>query len=269
MNESLGAGGRCETTGKMAITLKSAREIELMRRASRAVAGALKTAGDLIRPGITTAELDRAIADYIVAQGCTVAFKGLYDYPANACISINEQVVHGIPGPRKLVEGDLVSIDVGACWQGYFGDAAKTFPVGRVSEQDARLCEVCEKSLEQAVKTVAAGVALNRVSGAVQDYVEAAGFSIVRKYVGHGIGLKFHEEPQIPNFVEKGGSRGVILARGMTLAIEPMVNAGGCDVKTLGDGWTVVTTDGSKSAHFENTILVTDKGSEVLTKIGN
>jgi methionyl aminopeptidase len=250
----------------MAIILKSAREIEMMRRASQVVAGALKVAQKMIVPGVSTAEIDRAIADYITGKGCAVAFKGLYGYPANACISINEQVVHGIPGPRKLVEGDIVSIDVGAGWQNYFGDAAKTFPVGRISGEDKKLLEVCSGSLDRAIEVAGPGVELSRVSAAVQQHVEAGGFSVVRKYVGHGIGLAFHEEPQIPNFVEKGKTSAIVLKPGMTLAIEPMINAGGYEVVTLADGWTVVTADGSKSAHFEHTVLITADGVEVLTK---
>ncbi len=237
-----------------------------MRHASQVVAGALGTAGSVIKPGITTAEIDGIIADYIIGRDCAVAFKGLYGYPANICISINEEIVHGIPGPRKLVEGDIVSIDVGAGYKNYFGDATITFPVGKISPEDGRLLDVCRESLEAAIKAVKPGAALRRVSAAVQNYVEAAGFSVVRKYVGHGIGLKFHEEPQIPNFVEKGRNGGVILKPGMTLAIEPMVNAGGYETATCADGWTVVTADGSKSAHFEHTILVTDEGAEILTR---
>ena len=250
----------------MAISIKSEREIELMRYASQTVAGALRAAGNAVKPGVTTAEIDRVVADYIVGRDCTVAFKGLYGYPANACISVNEEIVHGIPGPRKLVEGDIVSIDVGAGYKNYFGDSAVTLPVGEISPEDRRLLDACRESLEAGIKAMKPGAALRRVSAAVQKHAEAAGFSVVRKYVGHGIGLKFHEEPQIPNFVETGGGSGVILRPGMTLAVEPMINAGGYDAVTLADGWTVVTADGLKSAHFEHTILVTEEGAEILSK---
>jgi len=251
----------------MAIILKSPREIKLIRRASQVVAGALKRAGEEIRPGVTTADIDRVVAEYIIEQGCTVAFKGLYDYPANTCISVNEQVVHGIPGRRKLEKGDIVSIDVGAGCENYFGDSAVTFAVGEISPQDRRLMDVCRESLGAGIRAVGPGEPLMRVSAAVQKHVEAAGFSVVRKYVGHGIGLQFHEEPQIPNYVESGRGGGVILRPSMALAIEPMVNAGGCDVETLADEWTVVTADGSKSAHFEHTVVVSETGVEVLSQI--
>ncbi len=237
-----------------------------MRRAAQVVAGALETAGKIVKPGITTEELDARIAEYIVERDCSVAFKGLYGFPANSCISVNEEVVHGIPDGRKLVEGDIVSIDVGAGYRNYFGDGARTFPVGEVSDEDARLIDVCRESLRKAFEAMGPGVALNKVSSAVQEHVEAAGFSIVRRYVGHGIGLKFHEDPQIPNYVDKNRKSPVILRPGMTLAVEPMINAGDYEVRTLDNEWTVVTADGSKSAHFEDTILITEDGAEILTR---
>jgi len=249
-----------------AIIIKSPREIELMRRACRVVAEALDFAGGLIKPGVTTEALDKAIGAFILGKDCGVAFKGLYGFPANSCISINEQVVHGIPGPRKLAAGDIVSIDVGARHKNYHGDAARTYPVGEVSEEDGKLMRVCEESLERGISVIRAGCPLSDLSAEIQKYVESNGFSVVRKYVGHGIGSDFHEEPQIPNFVEPGRGRGIILQAGMVLAIEPMVNAGGHDVKKLDDGWTVVTVDGRKSAHFEHTVLVTADGAEVLTR---
>lgn len=250
----------------MAIVIKSEREIDLMRRASRVVAEALDLAGRLAKPGVTTESIDRAVGELILSRGCEIAFKGLYGFPANTCISVNEEVVHGIPGPRRLKDGDIVSVDVGARYRNYYGDAARTYPVGEVSGEDGRLIRVCGESLERAVRAVRAGGSLRDVSAAVQKHVESNGFSVVRQYVGHGIGCEFHEEPQIPNFVEKNG-RGVILRAGMVLAIEPMVNAGGPEVKKLSDGWTVVTGDGRKSAHFENSVLVTEKGAEVLTRL--
>lgn len=255
-----------ELRNAMAIIIKSQREIELMRRAGSVVAEALELVGKMVAPGVTTEEIDKAVAELIISRGCEVSFKGLYNYPANTCISINEEVVHGIPGKRKLVEGDIASVDVGARHKNYHGDAARTYPVGEVSDEDLRLMRACEESLERGIAAVRAGRPLSDVSAAVQKHVEAAGFSVVKKYVGHGIGSEFHEEPQIPNFVESGKGRGVILQAGMVLAIEPMVNAGGCNVKKLGDGWTVVTADGKKSAHFEHTVLVTAGAAEVLTR---
>jgi methionyl aminopeptidase len=251
----------------MAIIIKSQREIELMRQASRVVAEALELVGRLVKPGVTTEYLDKAVADFILGKGCDVSFKGLYGYPANTCISLNEEVVHGIPGARKLVEGDIVSIDIGARYKHYHGDGARTYPVGEISDEDGKLIRVCEESLMRGISVIRAGRPLGDLSAEIQRHVESNGFSVVRKYVGHGIGSDFHEEPQIPNFVEAGKGRGVILQAGMVLAIEPMVNAGGSDVRKLADGWTVVTADGKKSAHFEHTVLVTAGGAEVLTRL--
>jgi len=248
------------------IIIKSPREIELMRRACRVVAETLDFVGELIKPGVTTGALDKAVGEFILGRDCGVAFKGLYGFPANSCISINEQVVHGIPGPRKLVPGDIVSIDIGARYKNYYGDGARTYPVGEASEEDRKLIRVCEEALERGISVIRPGRPLSDVSAEIQKHVESNGFSVVRKYVGHGIGSDFHEEPQIPNFVETGRERGVILQAGMVLAIEPMVNAGGHDVKKLDDSWTVVTADGKKSAHFEHTVLVTADGAEVLTR---
>jgi methionyl aminopeptidase len=251
----------------MAIVIKSGREIELMRRAGRVVAEALDLVGRLVKPGITTESIDRAVGDLILSRDCEIAFKGLYGFPANSCISVNEQVVHGIPGGRRLEEGDIVSVDIGTRHKNYHGDGARTFPVGQVSEEDEKLMRVCRESLERGIGVVRAGIPLSEVSAAIQRHVEGNGFSVVRKYVGHGIGIEFHEEPQIPNFVERGRGRGVVLRAGMVLAIEPMVNAGTADVRRLSDGWTVVTADGGKSAHFENSVLVTEDGTEVLTRL--
>ncbi len=247
--------------------IKSQREIELMRVAARVVAEALDLVGRLVKPGVTTESVDSAVGELILSRDCRIAFKGLYGYPANICISIDEEVVHGIPGPRRLREGEIVSVDVGTRYKGYCGDGARTYPVGNVSEADRKLMRVCEESLIHGVRTVRAGGSLGEVSAAIQRHVESNGFSVVREYVGHGIGSEFHEEPQIPNFVEKGKSQGVILEAGMVLAIEPMVNAGGADVRKLSDGWTVVTADGKKSAHFEHSVLVTEDGAEVLTRL--
>jgi len=251
----------------MAIVIKSQREIELMRVAARVVAEALDLVGRLVKPGVTTESVDSAVGELILSRDCRIAFKGLYGYPANICISVDEEVVHGIPGPRRLREGEIVSVDVGTRYKGYCGDGARTYPVGNVAEADRELMRVCEESLSRAIQIVRAGGPLWEVSAAIQRHVESNGFSVVRKYVGHGIGSEFHEEPQIPNFVEKGKSQGVILEAGMVLAIEPMVNAGGADVRKLSDGWTVVTADGKKSAHFEHSVLVTEDGAEVLTRL--
>ncbi len=234
-----------------------------MREAGRIVAGALAEVGKAIKPGVTTAELDRIAEEYILSKGARPAFKGLYGFPATICASVNEQVVHGIPGLKKLANGDIISIDVGAEINGYYGDSAQTFLVGDVAPEVQRLVKVTREALARGIGMARAGNRLSDISHAIQSYVEGEGFSVVRDYVGHGIGTKMHEEPQVPNFGRPG--RGPRLKAGMTLAIEPMVNMGTYQVHTLADNWTVVTGDGKPSAHFEHTIAITDGEPLILT----
>ncbi len=250
------------------ITVKTAREIDLMREVGKVVGGILVEVAKYVRPGVTTEELDRIAEDYVLSQNAKPAFKGYgYDkrnlFPATICLSIDDQVVHGIPGPRKLEEGQLLSVDVGAIRNGYYGDAAKTFAVGVVSEEKKRLMEVTEKALYLGIENALPGNHVEDISQAVQEYVESNGFSVVRDLVGHGIGTKLHEDPAVPNFGRKG--KGPILRSGMTVAIEPMVNAGTYRVYTARDGWTVYTSDGKPSAHFEHTVAITDGKPEILT----
>lgn len=245
------------------ISLKSPREIELMRRAGRITAGARALAGSLVRPGVTTHEIDKAVHRYITSHGAVPSFLNYNGFPASACISVNDEIIHGIPGPRKLAEGDIVSVDVGAYIGGFHGDCAATFPCGQVSEEAQRLIDVTRQSFWEGIKSARPGKRISDISHGVQAYVEANGFSVVREYVGHGVGAKLHEAPEVPNFGEPG--KGVRLYKGMTIAVEPMVNAGGYDIRTLKDGWTVKTKDGSLSAHYENTILITDGEPEILT----
>jgi len=247
------------------ITLKTEKELDYMRDAGRVVAGALEELAGAVKPGVTTAELDRLAESFILARGARPAFKGLYGFPATICASANEQVVHGIPSLRVLENGDIISIDIGAEINGYFGDGAATFPVGRVDEETQRLLKVTEESLYLGIAQAVEGNRLSDISHAIQDHVEKNGFSVVRDYVGHGIGKNMHEEPQVPNFGRPG--RGPRLNSGMTLAIEPMVNAGAYEVRTLPDNWTVVTKDMKKSAHFEHTIAITDGKPEILTRL--
>ncbi|KUK41144.1 MAG: Methionine aminopeptidase [Clostridia bacterium 62_21] len=246
------------------ITRKSTRELRYMRDAGRVVANVFQELEKAIRPGVTTGELDKLAEDFIIRQGARPAFKGLYGFPAAICTSVNEQVVHGIPGLRKLEAGDIISIDIGAEINGYFGDAAVTFPVGDISPEARRLLDVTRDALYAGIDVARTGNRLSDISHAIQSYVEKHGFSVVRDYVGHGIGRKMHEDPQVPNFGRPG--RGPRLEPGMTLAIEPMVNAGTYEVVTLDDGWTVVTRDGSLSAHFEHTIAITNGAAEILTR---
>jgi methionyl aminopeptidase len=236
-----------------------------MRAAGRLVGDVLTALSAKVVPGVTTAELDELAEQLITLAGAVPAFKGYHGYPATICASINEEVIHGIPsGRRPLQEGDVISIDVGASLAGYFGDSAVTLPVGRVSEQAALLLRVTEESLYKAIECVRPGNRISDIGHAVQAHVEAHGFSVVREFVGHGIGTALHEEPQIPNYGTAG--RGPRLAEGMALAIEPMVNAGKPAVKVLGDGWTAVTKDRQLSAHFEHTVVVTEDGCRVLTQ---
>ena len=246
------------------IVLKTGRELNIMKEACRISAGALQTAGKAVEPGVTTAELDKLAEDYIRSQGGEPNFKNYQGYPATACISVNNEVIHGIPSKqRKLKEGDIVSIDLGAKFQGYHGDNAATFACGSISEDAKRLMDVTSESLYEGIAAATKGGRIGDISNAVQRYVEARGFSVVRQFVGHGIGTQLHEAPEVPNFGAAG--RGIRLMPGMTLAIEPMVNAGGSDVKVLPDGWTVLTKDGSLSAHFEHTIVITNDGPKIMT----
>ena len=246
------------------IVLKTSRELQIMKEACRIAAGALQIIGKAVEPGVTTAELDKMAEDYIRSQGGEPNFKNYHGYPATACISINNEVIHGIPSKtRKICAGDIVSVDLGAKFNGYHGDNAATFACGDVSPEAKRLIDATRESLYEGIKAAVAGSRIGDISNAVQTYVEAKGFSVVRKFVGHGIGTQLHEAPEVPNFGTAG--RGIRLMPGMTLAIEPMVNAGGYDVKIMPDGWTVKTTDGSLSAHFEHTIVITADGPKIMT----
>ena len=246
------------------IMCRSADELKKMREAGRLVGEVLTELAGHVAPGITTADLDAIAEKRIAAAGAAPAFKGYHGYPATICASVNEEVIHGIPsGRRVLNEGDIISIDVGAVLDGYYGDSAITLPVGPVSEDAARLLLATDESLYKAIEVVKPGARVSDIGHAVQKHIEAFGFSVVREFVGHGIGQKMHEEPQIPNYGEPG--RGPRLSEGMVLAIEPMVNAGKPAVKVLADGWTAVTRDGSLSAHFEHTVAVTADGPWILT----
>ena len=248
------------------ITIKSAREAEKMRVAGRMVGRAQEEVAKAIRPGVTTAELEEVAERAILALGGKMAFLGYRGFPGKICVSVNEEVVHGIPGSRVLREGDLVGVDIGAIHQNYYGDGARTYPVGKVTGDSQRLIEACREALAIAIEKVRPGERLSEISRAIQGHVEEKGFTVVEQYVGHGIGRQLHESPQVPNYVSGNGSGpDYILKPGMALAIEPMVNAGTKDVRTLEDGWTVVTSDGGWSAHFEDTVLVTEGGHEVLT----
>ena len=248
------------------IVLKTARELSIMKEACRISAGALQVIGQAIEPGVTTGELDRMAEKYILSQGAKPNFKNYQGYPATACISINNEVIHGIPSDkRKINAGDIVSVDLGAVFGGYHGDNAATFAVGDVSAEAKRLISVTEESLYEGIKAARAGGRIGDISSAIQGYVESRGFSVVRDFVGHGIGTKLHESPEVPNFGT--AQKGIRLLPGMTLAIEPMINIGGPEVKVLPDGWTVLTRDGSLSAHFEHTIAITADGPKIMTKV--
>ena len=247
------------------IVLKTGRELAVMREACRISAGALQLIGKSIEPGVTTAELDRIAEKYILSQGAVPNFKNYHGYPATACISINNEVIHGIPtDKRRINAGDIVSVDLGAMFEGYHGDNAATFACGDISDEAQRLIDTTRESLYEGIKMARAGGRVGDISSAIQSCVEARGYSVVRDYVGHGVGTSLHEAPEIPNFGTAG--RGVRLMPGMTLAIEPMVNVGGYDVKVLPDGWTVITKDGSLSAHFEHTVVITTEGPQIMTK---
>ena len=245
------------------IILKSPREIEELRKANAIAAEVLFELKRSIHPGMTTQELDQIAEEVIRSRGALPAFKGYRGYPASLCVSINEQVVHGIPGPRKLKEGDIVSLDVGANLNGFYGDAAITLAIGKVDGVVRRLLEVTERALSIAIEKARPGNRLSDISHAVQTWVESQGFSVVRDFVGHGIGRSLHEDPQIPNFGSP--NQGPRLEKGMVFALEPMVNEGTYEVRVLSDGWTVVTADGKRSAHFEHTIAITDGDAEILS----
>lgn len=247
------------------IVLKSPAELAVMRRACQVAAQALQAVVEAIRPGIATLELDRIAEDRIRTRGAVPSFLGYRGYPASLCVSVNDEVVHGIPGPRRLQEGEIVSLDLGALVEGFHGDLAVTVPVGRVSDPLAHLLQVTAAALEEGIRAVSPGGRLGDVSAAIQRHAERHGFSVVRDFAGHGVGRRLHEEPQIPNFGRPGD--GVILQPGMTLAIEPMVNMGTSEVTMDPDGWTVRTRDHKPSAHFEHTVAVTERGVEVLTRL--
>ena len=234
-----------------------------MRQACKITAAARALAGEMVRPGVTTKEIDKAVHDFIVAQGAKPSFLNYNGFPASTCISVNNVVIHGIPGGYMLQEGDIVSIDVGAFWKGFHGDCAATFACGRISPTAEKLISVTKQSFFEGLKFARQGYRVSDISHAVQNYVEENGFSVVRAFVGHGVGENLHEEPEVPNFGSPG--RGPRLIRGMTLAIEPMVNMGHYDVQVLKDRWTTVTADGSLAAHYENTVLITDGEPEILT----
>ena len=245
------------------ITLKSAHEIELMRRAGKITAAARAVARDMVKPGVTTAQIDKAVFKFITEQGATPSFLHYNGYPASVCVSVNDEIIHGIPGKRVLQEGDIVSVDVGAFIGGFHGDCAGTYPCGQVSDEALRLIRVTQQSFFEGIKYAREGYRLSDISAAVQAYVEANGFSVVREYVGHGIGHNMHEPPEVPNYGKPG--HGPRLLRGMTIAVEPMVNAGTAAIKQMPDGWTVRTADGKNAAHYENTVLITAGEPELLT----
>jgi len=248
------------------ITIKSKAEFETMRRAGRLVAETLDKLRTAVKPGMSTGDLDKIAYEHITKHGGVPSFKGYHGFPASICTSVNDEVVHGIPSKRRMVsEGDIISIDCGAIIDGWHGDAAVTVPVGHTNAEMERLLKVTEESLHKGIDLAVPGKRLGDVSAAIQRYAEAQGYSVVREYVGHGIGREMHEEPQIPNWGTPG--RGVLLKQGMALALEPMVNAGKAEVRVLKDDWTVVTQDGKWSAHFEHTVALTENGPEILTRL--
>ena len=245
------------------ITIKNAHQLEAMRQACKITAAARALAGEMVRPGVTTRQIDKAVHDFIVSQGAKPSFLNYSGYPASACISVNSTVIHGIPSGYVLKEGDIVSVDVGAYYKGFHGDCAATFPCGAVSAEAQRLIDVTKQSFFEGLAFVKPGHRVSDISHAIQSYVESNGYSVVRAFVGHGVGAQLHEEPEVPNFGAPG--HGPRLLPGMTLAIEPMVNMGTYEVHVLKDRWTTVTADGKLSAHYENTVLITDGEPEILT----
>lgn len=248
------------------IQIKNSVQIAEMKIAGKITGEALLVARDNIREGISTYELDKIIRRFIEKSGAKPSFLGYGGFPGSACISINDEVIHGIPSRSRILhEGDIVKVDVGACYHGYHGDSARTFPVGNVSEEALKLIEATKQSFFEGIAAVKTGARIGDIGYAVESYVKQYGFSVVKKYVGHGVGHELHEDPNVPNFGTPG--RGVRLCKGMTLAIEPMVNVGTCAVKKMPDGWTVKTADGKLSAHYENTVLLTDDGVQILTEV--
>ena len=245
------------------ISIKTQRELDVMRQACKITAAARALAGKMVRPGVTTGQIDKAVHDFIVSQGAKPSFLHYQGYPASACISVNEVIIHGIPGNRELKEGDIVSVDVGAYYKGFHGDCAATFACGRISDEAQRLIDVTKQSFFEGIKFARQGNRVSDISHAVQTYVEANGFSVVRAFVGHGVGEHLHEEPSVPNYGAPG--KGPRLVKNMTIAVEPMVNMGTYDCRVLRDGWTTVTADGKLAAHYENTLLITDGEPEILT----
>jgi methionyl aminopeptidase len=258
------AGNRAPRTSAGRVAIRSAREVELIRASCRIVAEVLERAREWVKPGVSTLELDRLAEELMRARGGEPSFKGYLGYPASICVAINEQVVHGIPSDRRLEDGDIVGFDVGVVKNGYHGDAARTFSVGEVTPEIQRLMEVGAESLRRGIQAARPGNYIGDIGHAVQTWAEGAGFSVVRDLVGHGIGQRLHEEPQVPNYGRSG--TGLPIAAGMVIAIEPMVNMGDWRVVTLSDQWTVVTADRSLSVHFENTVAITEDGPEVLTE---
>lgn len=247
------------------VYIKSPSEVEKMRRAGKIVYGTFEALKPYVKAGVTTKELDTIAREFILSQGAKPSFLNYNGFPASICASVNNVVIHGIPGSDKLKDGDIVSLDIGAVIDGYHGDACRTFAVGNISDEAKRLMDVTKQSFYEGIKYARHGERLFTISAAIQDYVEKNGFSIVRKYCGHGIGKDLHEDPEIPNYGKAG--HGIRLIKGMVLAIEPMVNQGGYAINTLSDGWTVVTADGSLAAHYENTVLITDGEPELLTDL--
>lgn len=245
------------------IKYKTEKDLEIMRVACKITGDTLREVEKHIKPNITTKELDKIAYDYIVSKNATPSFKGLYGYPATICASVNEEIVHGIPSDRVLKEGDIISVDVGACYKGFHGDAARTFAVGKIDAKKKRLIKVTEESFFEGIKGLKAGCYVGDISHRVQNYVEKHGYSVVRELIGHGVGRQVHEEPDVPNFGRAGS--GARLNANATIAIEPMVNMGLRNVVFLSDGWTCVTRDGMPSAHYENTVLITQDGVEILT----
>ena len=245
------------------IILKSAREIDLMRRAGKITAAARALAGEMVKPGVTTREIDKAVHHFIKSQGAEPSFLNYNGYPASVCISVNDEIIHGIPGNRVLREGDIVSVDVGAYIGGFHGDCAATYACGKISDEAQRLIDVTRQSFFEGIKHAREGCRISDIGHAVQEYVEANGFSVVREYVGHGVGRNMHESPEVPNYGAPG--HGPKLLRGMTIAVEPMVNMGAAAIRQMPDGWTVKTADGKYAAHYENTLLITSGEPELLT----
>jgi methionyl aminopeptidase len=246
------------------IILKNKAELELMRVAGKISAQALAVGGEMVKPGVTTGQIDKAIHKFILSQKATPSFLGYSGFPASACISVNDEVIHGIPGSRVIHPGDVVSIDVGALYRGYHGDNAATFPAGEISPEAAQLLRVTEESLYKGIEAAVPGKRIGDIGYAVQSHVAPFGYGVVRDFIGHGVGSQMHESPEVPNFGRPG--RGVRLAAGMTIAIEPMINQKGDEVKVMRDGWTVLTVSGSNSAHFEHTVAITDNGPVILTR---